>query len=278
MLTLRCTQKLLTRLKVRPEAKPPASTTKLGDWYANTFNLGRERFVLCVSEPTLLPVVVPAAGADLASKLKVGLRETLEALSLPKAIIDPELAEMDEVTFAKTANRVVLGSMNEFQFTIDFIRKPKMSRLEMGLQLANLIWGAIDYAKPGEAAGAALSRPSPAKLRSVPNVSVATTKPKVMTTDEYEEMVEAATVDAYGEAEQETGWHCMLEENLEMPFETEVLGVTVQVQKLDLVDLDIVAVCRRGRHRQTIPLLELPMPKSRPSGAEWLDAYRRWKR
>ena len=112
----------------------------------------------------------------------------------------------------------------------------------------------------------------------MPNVPVATTKPKVLTTDEYEEMVEAATVDAYGEAEQETGWHCMLEENLEMPFETEVLGVTVQVQKLDLVDLDIVAVCRRGRHRQTIPLLELPMPKSRPSGAEWLEAYRRWKR
>jgi hypothetical protein len=124
---------------------------------------------------------------------------------------------------------------------------------------------------------AALSQPSPAKLRSVPNISVATTKPKVMTTDEYEEMVEAATVDAYGEAEQETGWHCMLEESLEMPLETEVLGVTVQVQKLDLVDRDIVAVCRRGRHRQNIPLLELPMPESRPSGAEWLDAYRRWK-
>ena len=81
-------------------------------------------------------------------------------MTLPEAIIDAELTEMDEVTFSRTANRVVLGSMNEFQFTIDFIRKPKMSRLEMGLELANLIWGAIDYAKPGEAAVAALSRPA----------------------------------------------------------------------------------------------------------------------
>ena len=77
MFTLRCTKKLLTRLKVKPDLQPPPSTTKLGDWYADTLNLGRERLVLCVSELTLLPVVVPAigAGVDLNAKLARGLRE-----------------------------------------------------------------------------------------------------------------------------------------------------------------------------------------------------------
>src|SRR6266849_7469921 len=42
MLTLRCTHKLLTRLKTKPSPTPPASTTKLGDWYANTLNVGHE--------------------------------------------------------------------------------------------------------------------------------------------------------------------------------------------------------------------------------------------
>ena len=39
-----------------------------------------------------------------------------------------------------------------------------------------------------------------------------------------------------------------------MPFETEMLGVTVLVEKIDLLDDDsIVAVCRRGQHRKRGP-------------------------
>ena len=39
------------------------------------------------------------------------------------------------------------------------------------------------------------------------------------------EMIEEATVDAYDASEQATGWFTMLEEHVELPFETEVLGV-----------------------------------------------------
>jgi hypothetical protein len=38
------------------------------------------------------------------------------------------------------------------------------------------------------------------------------------------EMIEVATVDAYDEAEQATGWFTVFEEHLELPFETKVLG------------------------------------------------------
>jgi len=40
-------------------------------------------------------------------------------------------------------------------------------------------------------------------------------------------MIEAATVDAYDEEEQATGWFTKLEEHLELPFETRVLGAVV---------------------------------------------------
>lgn len=93
------------------------------------------------------------------------------------------------------------------------------------------------------------------------------------------QMIEDATVDAYGEAEQVVGFLTMLEEHLRMPFEAAVLGVPVTVRRVDLTEADeIVAVCHRGKHRQTIPILSLPLPVHRPLGWEWIEAYRRWAR
>ena len=46
--------------------------------------------------------------------------------------------------------------------------------------------------------------------------------------EELDALVEEATVDAYGEDEQLGGFAVMIEDNLEVPFETTVLGVTVQ--------------------------------------------------
>ena len=90
-------------------------------------------------------------------------------------------------------------------------------------------------------------------------------------------MIEEATVDAYGDSEQSTGWYTMLEEHLALPFETTMLGVVVNVARLDLRgENNIVAICTRGRERQAVPILDLPLPRSRPVGAEWIEAYRQW--
>lgn len=70
----------------------------------------------------------------------------------------------------------------------------------------------------------------------------------------------------------------MIEEHLRVPFETQVLGVSVTVERVDMADdEEIVAICRRGRSRQTVPILDLPLPKRLPAGAEWIEAYRRWR-
>ena len=91
-------------------------------------------------------------------------------------------------------------------------------------------------------------------------------------------MVEAATVDAYGESEQTTGWFTMIDENLAVPFETTVLEVPVTVERVDLnASEQVVAICRRGRNRQALPILDLPLPTPPPDGAEWIEAYRQWR-
>lgn len=89
-------------------------------------------------------------------------------------------------------------------------------------------------------------------------------------------MIEEATVDAYGESEQLVGLYTRLEEHLEVPFETTLLGVAVTVKRIDLGERTIVAICSRGRHRQAIPILDLALPCPAPAGSEWIDAYRQW--
>jgi hypothetical protein len=98
-----------------------------------------------------------------------------------------------------------------------------------------------------------------------------------MSEAELEALVEEATVDCYDEHEEVTGLFSKIQDNLAVPFETQVLGVDVTVKDLDLRnDGCIVAICARGRIRQAIPVLDLPLPDPPPDGAEWIDAYGHW--
>ena len=103
-------------------------------------------------------------------------------------------------------------------------------------------------------------------------------QPPRLTNTKLAEMIEQATVDAYGDAEQITGWFTMIEESLAVPFETNVLGIPVTVERVDLDHNEqIVAICRRGRARQSLPIINLPLPTPRPRAAEWIEAYRHWR-
>jgi hypothetical protein len=94
---------------------------------------------------------------------------------------------------------------------------------------------------------------------------------------ELDALVEQATIDAYDEYEQLTSFHVVMEEHLTVPFQTTVLGVEVTVTKIDLLSgSGVVAVCSRGKYRQSIGILDLPLPSPPPAGAEWIDAYRHW--
>ncbi|MBL0125162.1 MAG: hypothetical protein IPP88_21490 [Betaproteobacteria bacterium] len=92
-----------------------------------------------------------------------------------------------------------------------------------------------------------------------------------------DKLIEEATTDAYNESEQAGWFFTMIEKNLALPFVTQVLGQKVTVAELDIIKRgEIVAIYSRGKSTQAIPILDLPMPKQRQEGAEWIDAYRRW--
>lgn len=91
-------------------------------------------------------------------------------------------------------------------------------------------------------------------------------------------MIAEATVDCYNESEEIGALHAAIEEHVRTPFKTNILGVEVTVAGFDLtIAGEIVALCRRARARQTVPILDLPLPSPRPVGAEWIEAYRHWR-
>ena len=96
-----------------------------------------------------------------------------------------------------------------------------------------------------------------------------------MSKQELEAMAEEATIDAYGEDEQTGGFAVMLEDNLGFPFTTVVLGVEVTVVGVEQSsESTIAAVCRRGKDKQRIDVLDLPLPSPLPAGSEWIEAWR----
>jgi hypothetical protein len=102
---------------------------------------------------------------------------------------------------------------------------------------------------------------------------------KRLSAHRLEALIAEAIVDAHDHSEQRVGFLATLEDQLAVPFTTEVLGVPVRVERVDFNDAEeIVAICRRGRHRQLISLVNLPLPSPPPDGWEWIDAYRHWVR
>jgi hypothetical protein len=94
-----------------------------------------------------------------------------------------------------------------------------------------------------------------------------------------EALIEKAIVDAYDEDEQKVGLLTMMQEHLSLPFSVSILGVEAIVEKVDMTrDGRIVAICRRDGVKQRIEILDLPLPKPAPAGAEWIAAYSHWRR
>ena len=117
MMTLRCTRKLLSRVPHAPVAAQQLPTTALGDWYADLL-IGKPRWlVLCVSERALLSVLIPARPlASVVSRFREAVDLRLRALGVSDAARVAELREMDHVAAGLTANRSVVGSLNELRF------------------------------------------------------------------------------------------------------------------------------------------------------------------
>ena len=117
MVVLRCTQKLLVRLKEVGDLPAVESSTRLGDWYGNILRIGRRQHLLFISERSRLPVVFPISEAKrLGTVFPDAVCERLSIVAVAAAGIADERMRMSELAFGRTRNRSLLGTLNEFAF------------------------------------------------------------------------------------------------------------------------------------------------------------------
>lgn len=116
MLVVHATKKLRDRLGAVPLAASETSTGALGAWYAMAL-FWRPQVALFVNETTLLPVLVPLApAATVIQRFPVALADVLRAHGASADFVASETAQMTDWRVAKTANRSVVGIMNEFAY------------------------------------------------------------------------------------------------------------------------------------------------------------------
>ena len=157
---LRCTHKLLDRLNSTPDPESAPPDTVLGDWYANLIRIGRIQVVLAVSERSLLPVVVPARDSRaLVQRLCEALEPMLISIGVPADEATAERGAMQHWAVGKTANRRVLGSLNDlaFQLQVGLLNFPDRTLLAQSLWLAKTPLKVIDYGAPDQATLAAFA-------------------------------------------------------------------------------------------------------------------------
>jgi hypothetical protein len=132
MVVLRCTQKLLARLKQSGDL-PAIESTTLGDWYGNVLQLGRRQHLLFISERSRLPVVIPIReGKRLAEVFPEAVCEVLTNVGVAATTIADERSRMSEIAFGPTRNRSLLGTLNDFAFMaqVGSARRPEPETAE----------------------------------------------------------------------------------------------------------------------------------------------------
>lgn len=142
MMTLRCTRKLLDLLGCPVIEDPPASTTALGDWYANVIPTAAGDLIMFVNERSLLSVALPAEAVDtLIPAFVARVYNLLRHLRVSTEVARRECDALLPVTYAKTASRSVLGSMNDIALgyqakavsALEAGRTPRISEAELAM-------------------------------------------------------------------------------------------------------------------------------------------------
>ena len=125
MRLIHCTAKLLKELGNPPLQNPNTPNPEgLGNWYANLLRIDRRKCILFTNEKTLYSFLIPKVKKEnlknIEEEFLVNLNLNLQSEGFPLDVINKVMQEYQKIGFAKTANRQVLGVMNDFAYAYEF--------------------------------------------------------------------------------------------------------------------------------------------------------------
>ena len=158
MVILRCTKQLLRRLDKSPTQHAFKSTNALGDWYAKLLQTSAGDLVIFANERTLLSVAIPVSHiTQLESLFALRVYNPLRLLDIPEEYAELEIAAYDDLTFAPTASRRILGSLNEIGYQYQWIVERNVGESSINLsdaelELSRFLHSPLGYKYPVEVA------------------------------------------------------------------------------------------------------------------------------
>ena len=144
MTALRCTQKLLTAMKVTPTAPPSPGANRLGDWSLNLLHT-RPKWVVAVSEHDRLGLLLEAAPyTTLPQRFLDAVLAQLLAIGVPPNAAQRERDAMQPLVFTATTpypNRLSLqANLKEYAWLAEMYLAERQAPLaEINTQLADNI-------------------------------------------------------------------------------------------------------------------------------------------
>jgi len=97
--------------------------------------------------------MLASPAASIGARLAASVGEVLRALSVPEDRVQGEIREMDEYRTDKTANRQVLGSMNDFAWLLEAYLDHGDALLEASLRLADAPCSPLKMDRPRTSRG-----------------------------------------------------------------------------------------------------------------------------
>lgn len=157
----RLSQKLATKIKVGKLAEAPLNPNEYADWSANLFNVGRTQCIILSNTKSMYSCVMYAQGITNDNRFiqrSLGLiRELMEDDGMGDLYERHVLPETGTVTFAKSLNRSVIGSMKELTFSAQLAIERDEALNAVGKYLNGILLSAIaaegdrGYGLPSEA-------------------------------------------------------------------------------------------------------------------------------
>jgi len=152
LIALRCTEKLRKKLRLPTLSEDaPPSTAALGDWFGHPVSTRHSRVILLVSERSRLAVLVHARQLDrFERRFADATADLLLDLGAPAEAVADEREAMNDVVYARTNSRSVLGTMNDYTFALRIYleEEPEKTLHEIALMLSVTPIGPLGYDSP----------------------------------------------------------------------------------------------------------------------------------
>jgi hypothetical protein len=162
MMTIRCTRELLKLLGVEGNHEANQRTNLLGDFYAKLVLTRRGTLTICVSERSLLPVLVaPLPDPRMFGvTFRQALQSVLREIGGEPGLVRHEVRETEQIGLGKTSSRRILGSLNDLAFldcaTIE--DDPGIDLLALAVELADTPCSPLNDESPKSASLTLLRR------------------------------------------------------------------------------------------------------------------------